>query len=97
MEIEKKDNSQTLLIYDELNEFQQSVLKVIIGYINKEYLDSVSLDADILSYGFDSLAFIKTVIELENTFGFEFDDEILVGNKFLNIRTIIEYVESKVK
>jgi acyl carrier protein len=44
----------------------------------------------------DSITFIKIVVALEGEFGFEFDDEMLLITKFPTVKSMIEYVESKV-
>lgn len=40
--------------------------------------------------------YIKIVVALEGEFDFEFDDEMLLITAFPTIKSIIDYVESKV-
>lgn len=48
--------------------------------------------ADVL----DSITFIKIVVALESEFDFEFDDEMLLITKFPTVKSMVEYVQSKV-
>jgi len=43
----------------------------------------------------DSLSFINAVVALEEEFGFEFDDEMMLMSAFPTIVDIIRYVEAK--
>lgn len=53
---------------------------------------------DELSYiGVNSITFIKVIVAIENDFGFEFDDDKLSHKSFTNVKSIIEYVESKIE
>ncbi|RCX09097.1 acyl carrier protein [Anaerobacterium chartisolvens] len=45
--------------------------------------------------GINSVSFIKIAVEIENEFGFEFEDEDLNMEKFPNIGTIVEYVNTR--
>lgn len=39
---------------------------------------------------------IKVVVALESEFDFEFDDEMLLITKFPTVKSMVEYVESKI-
>jgi acyl carrier protein len=54
------------------------------------------LDSDFSSIGLDSLTFIQLIVVLEETFGFEFDDEVLLITGFPTVKSMVEYVESKI-
>lgn len=56
----------------------------------------INVNAIIQDISLDSITFIKMVVALEETFNFEFDDEMLLIIKFPTIKSVIEYVESKV-
>jgi len=51
----------------------------------------------LIAIGFDSITFIKTIVALENEFDFEFDDDKLLFTEFPTIKSMVEYVESKVE
>lgn len=50
---------------------------------------SASLDQDL---NVDSLSFIELLIELENTFGFTFDEDFLLMGAYPNVGTVVTYV-----
>ena len=81
---------------DELSDVQKRALEVIVATLSKIVSDNVSLDMDFNSIGLDSITFIKTIVELECEFDFEFEDEMLLITKFPTVKSMVEYVESKV-
>lgn len=52
-----------------------------------------TLDKDL---NLDSLAFIELLIELENTFGFAFDEDYLLMQAYPNVGAVIDYVKQKI-
>lgn len=44
----------------------------------------------------DSISFIKLIVELEEKFEFQFDDEKLIYTAFKDIESIADYVSSKI-
>jgi len=83
-------------LINELNETQAKALEVIVSTFDSKNGD-VTLETGFSDAGVDSITFIKIVVALESEFDFEFDDEMLLITKFPTIRTMVEYVESKVK
>ena len=58
--------------------------------------NKINLNDEFQSIGIDSIAFIKLVVDIEETYGFEFDDEMLTFEAVPNLNTLINYVASKV-
>ena len=56
----------------------------------------IQYNSDLLNI-LDSMTFIKIVVALEEEFDFEFDDEKLLITEFPTVKSMIEYVESKVQ
>ena len=57
---------------------------------------SLEPDEDLLGSGIiDSMAVMKLVMFLEETFGIEVEDEDIVPENFQNLNSIVEYVEQK--
>lgn len=54
----------------------------------------ITLDDSIEKAEFSSYKFVKCVVEIEDAFNVEFDDEYLDFNKFKKIRDILEYINS---
>lgn len=79
-----------------LNDTQAKIFQVIASNLNSEIGD-VTLETGFSDAGVDSITFIKIVVALESEFDFEFDDEMLLITAFPTIKSMIEYVETKVK
>lgn len=84
-------------VSDELNEVQKRAFEVIVANLSEKVSDNVSVDIDFNTIGLDSITFIKTIVALEYEFDFEFDDEMLLISKFPTVKSMVEYVESKVQ
>lgn len=56
---------------------------------------AVDTDSNFTVMGVDSITFIKIIVALEQEFGFEFDDEMLLFSAFPTIETMINYVIDK--
>lgn len=80
----------------ELNDTQRKIFQVIASNLNPEIGD-VTLETGFSDASVDSITFVKIVVALEGEFGFEFDDEMLLITAFATIKSMIEYVEMKVK
>jgi acyl carrier protein len=57
---------------------------------------NIELSSEVSSIAFDSLRFIKLVVEIEKKFNIEFEDDYLLLHKYKTIEDICEYVESKI-
>jgi len=71
----------------------EDILKVIKEIIKN---DDIYLDQNIKEVGFDSLTFVKFVVQIEELYDIEFDDDMLMMDKFLTIASIVEYVDGKI-
>ncbi len=61
-------------------------------------IDVSSLENDVLliSMGFNSINFIKTAIELEEKFAFEFDPDKLGFEFFATVGDLVTYINEKI-
>jgi acyl carrier protein len=82
---------------EQLSAIQKKVFDVIISTLIEKISSNVPIDAAFDSIGLDSLTFIQIVVNLESEFDFEFDDEKLLITEFPTVKSMIEYVESKVQ
>ncbi len=96
VEFKSNDDIPDVSASDELTDFQKRAFDVIITNLSEKVSDNVSLDMDFNSIGLDSITFIKTIVALECEFDFEFDDEMLLITKFPTVKSMIEYVISKI-
>lgn len=95
--VEIKEKTETDLVGDNLTDSQKKILGVLQASIDEKIVNGISLDADFSSVGMDSISFIKIVVALECEFNFEFDDERLLIDAFPTIKSMIEYVDAKIK
>lgn len=59
---------------------------------------SIELQYDsVLAELIDSITFVKMVVELEEEFHFEFEDEMLSFSKNEKVEDFVKYVESRLK
>ena len=79
-----------------LDDIQKRAYAVIVSTLCEKFKDNISIETDLIAIGLDSISFIQTVVNLENEFDFEFDDEKLLITEFPTVRSMIEYIESKV-
>ncbi|MFR1757636.1 MAG: phosphopantetheine-binding protein [Eisenbergiella sp.] len=65
---------------------------------NCDFIDDESLENEKLNdLGINSLIFIRIIVEIEEKFDFEFDDEDLDFEKFTYLSDVCNYVEIKIK
>lgn len=69
-----------------------AVIKSILAPTNED----VTLETSLGKAGVDSITFVTLVVALEGEFNFEWDDEMLLITAFSTIRSMVEYVESRV-
>lgn len=101
--IDRKRLSDCVVLEDSLtnNSFtilsgkQKKVFEIIVSTI-ESVIGDVTLETELAGAGVDSITFIKIVVALEGEFDFEFDDEMLLITAFPTIKSMIDYVESKV-
>ncbi len=58
-------------------------------------IETLGFDSNFQDVNMESISFIKMLVNLEDEFGFEFDDEMLSIEKLPNIYTIANYIKSK--
>ncbi len=85
-----------ITIENSISGMQKKIVEVIASNMDEIYSGEISLDMDFSNIGLDSFTFIKIVVNLESEFDFEFDDEMLLNTVFPTLKTMVEYVESKI-
>ena len=78
------------------NNIQERLRKIIKDNVetNVDIL-TLPIDEDLFNVGMDSVSAIKIIVEIENEFGFELEDEELGMHNLTTIEKIIAYIESK--
>ena len=82
--------------FDVLNDIQKRAANIIVSNIEPDKLNDISFETNLDINGMNSITFIKTVVDLEGEFDFEFDDEMLLITAFPTIMSMIKYVETKI-
>lgn len=96
VEIKNDESSLNDCSISELNHIQKNALQVIIDSLEFESNDII-IDTSLSSIGIDSITFVQIVVALEDRFDFEFDDDKILINAFPTIKSMLEYVESKIQ
>lgn len=84
-----------------MKEIIEKFKEIIINIIDEE--DIVEIDEDFIEkdllndFGFDSLNIISLIVEIEEKFNIEFDDDFLEMENMRRPKFIIEYIERKLK
>lgn len=60
-------------------------------------MDSIGVEDELINYGVSSIVFIKMVIQIEEEFEIEFDDDDLDNVKFSTIKDYVDFVKMKTK
>jgi acyl carrier protein len=79
-----------------LSDIQKRAFDVIASNLDSK-IGNVALESAFTGSGVDSITFITIVVALEGDFNFEFDDEKLLRTEFPTIKSMVEYVDSKVQ
>ena len=77
----------------------RNIIKTNVIRIVKENINSLEDDFFDIKLGelaIESVEFIRLVVEFEDFFGFEFDDEDLDYNRFIYFQDICDYIDEKI-
>lgn len=79
------------------NETFLTIKQIIIRNLEiQRALQDLNAESFLQELGVNSIEFIKIVVDIESTFGFEFADDDLDANKFPTIQSLICYVEKRI-
>ncbi len=70
---------------------REKVIEIIAANLGVDKSEMVMNDG-LDEAGVDSITFVMIVVELENEFGIEFDDEQLLMEGFSTIESVVDYV-----
>ena len=59
-------------------------------------IDEKNRTNDLIKLGMTSLTFVRILVEIENEFNFEFDDDAFDLEKFVYIEDFVIYIENKI-
>lgn len=69
---------------------------IILGILTKILKCEVKQNDILLDLQIDSLDFMRIIIEIENKFNFEFDDNMLKYDRFYRVDDLIKYTIKKI-
>ena len=72
-----------------MNGTEEIVLNIAIRVLNNTYL---TLDDIIFDEKMDSLRYLNLIVELEEAFGIEIEDEVLFSDQIESLRDLIEII-----
>ncbi len=72
-----------------MNGTEEIVLNIAIRVLNNTYL---TLDDIIFDEKMDSLMYLNLIVELEEAFGIEIEDEVLFSDQIESLRDLIEII-----
>lgn len=79
-------------------EVYDKVLDIILSHVDVPvYRDEINDDTFLDMIGINSINFIRSVLDIEQLFNFEFEPEYLGFEIFENVGNLINYVESKIE
>ncbi len=79
-------------------DIKKSLMESICEYCDMENINTyLQCNDDLTKLGMNSISFIKLVVNLENKFNIEFDDENLDYNKFTSLIALCDYIKEKLK
>jgi len=94
IEMELDDFTKDINI-DEINDIHKEIIEIVESTLDFKISD-MKLETEFSEIEIDSITFIRIVTILEDNFDFEFDDEMLLLNTFPTIKSMIDYVKSKI-
>ena len=74
----------------------ENKVKEIIHEVIEERIIDPSEEYEISLKDMDSISFIKLIVELENEYSIEFEDEMLAVDAFSSFDDIIEYIKIRI-
>ena len=64
---------------------------------NSESVQNMTKEDLLTKIGINSLNFLRLIVAVEDTFGFEFDNDYLDLNQFSDVQSLITYIESNIE
>ncbi len=78
------------------NSIEKKVREIIKNYVETNIdILTMPIDESLFNVGMDSVSVIRIIVELEDEFDFEVEDDELATIDLTTIEKIIEYIESK--
>lgn len=76
---------------------QDKCIDIIQSCLEDKCDKKICLEDELSALDINSITFISIIVAIENAFDFEFDDEMLLFTVFPTVKSMIDYVETKIK
>lgn len=78
-------------------EIEQSLRKIIMELLElTKPVEEIANDDDLTKLGMNSISAIELVVEVEDKYDFEFNDEDLLVDNFKTIERLANYIEKRI-
>lgn len=78
-------------------EIEQSLRKIIMELLElTKPVEEIANDDDLTKLGMNSISAIELVVEVEDKYDFEFNDEDLLVDNFKTIERLAKYIEKRI-
>ena len=79
-----------------MGNIDNDVIKIVDDIADEKYIDNeTQLNTKLIELGIDSLRFIRLIVQLEEEFDIEFDDNDLMLENFKDIQMLITYISDR--
>lgn len=73
-------------------DMQNQLINIYKKFNKSDKVTELTLSTQLSYLDINSVDFIKIIIEIENTFDFEFDDDVLAPGAFQTIQDVYDYI-----
>ncbi|WP_455714515.1 phosphopantetheine-binding protein [Anaerosporobacter sp.] len=79
------------------NKISDYVIKSIVKVKAELSLADISLMSSFEEMGIDSIEFVKILLDLEEEFDIEFEEEYMLSTTYNNVEGLVQYIESVIE
>lgn len=62
-----------------------------------EPMENIKNDDILFNYGMNSMAFVKVVVDIEKSYGFEFETDVMLAKNFQSVNDFITYIQQQLQ
>ena len=80
-----------------IENIESAVINIYVNYVSDEWRERISIETKMEEMEIRSVDFIRIIIDIENAFNFEFDDDELQPHYYHTIQDMVSFIENKTK
>jgi len=77
-----------------VNNIDKKIIELFIKF--GEVQNNIGLDTKFIELGLESIAFVSIIVEVEDNYEIEFDDENMIAHNYQTVGDFIKYVKDKI-